>query len=238
MKPMHRLLTLALVFCSVPLAARTDDAPVLLGGAPAPLQQSKTRGELARAAGILNAQLAYVTSVEGELALARLAKKTLAAGAAGAGGILTFDDPGFSVCGFGETAPVHGVVEGVAIQGRVPHGGAILDDCANFGVSALSFPNFLAFNSGATYQPGVFARLPESFQLPGTFSSVSVPLSGGGEPGYPMSIVAFGPSGIVDSVDLVTTSGWVTHTVSGPGITGFLLLGSPLWLVVDDVQYQ
>ena len=75
MKPMHRLLTVALVFGSVPLAGRTENAPVLLAGAEEALvTQGKTPGELARAEGILRAQLAYVASAEGELALARLAR--------------------------------------------------------------------------------------------------------------------------------------------------------------------
>jgi hypothetical protein len=238
MKPMHRLLTVALVFGSVPLAARTDDAPVLLAGAEEALvPQGKTPGELARAEGILRAQLAYVASAEGELALARLARNTLKAGAQGAGGVVTFDENA-GVCSFNQTQAVNGVVEAVTIRGRFPNGGAILDECSNFGVSALSSPNFLAFNIGAAYTGGAVPRLPELFQLPGTYSSISVSLSGGHQPGYPMSIVAFGPGGIVDSVDLVTSSGWETHTLSGSGISGFVLLGDPLTLVVDDVQYQ
>ena len=237
MKPMHRLLTVALVFGSVPLAARTDDASVLLGGVEEALvPHGKTPGELARAEGILRAQQAYVASADGELALARLARNNLKAGA-GAGGVVTFDENA-GVCPFSQTQAVHGVVEGVTIRGRFPNGGAILDQCSNFGVSALSSPNFLAFNNGTAYLGGGVPKLPELFQLPGTYSSISVPLSGGHEPGYPMSIVAFGPGGIVDSVDLVTSSGWETHTLSGSGISGFVLLGDPLYLVVDDVQYQ
>jgi hypothetical protein len=235
MKTMHRWVTLALVFCSVPLAGRTDDAQVVLGGTHDPVTQGKTRGELARAEGILRAQLAYVASAEGELALARLARNSMAAGAQGGSGIVTFD-VNYAPCTFGEA--VNGVVEGVTIHGRSPHGGEILDGCSNFGISPLSYPNFLAFNNTAGYPGGGVPQLPEVFLLEGTYSSISVPLSSGAHPSDPLSIVAFGPGGIVDSANVVTSQAWTTHTLSGPGISGFVLLGNPAFLLVDDVQYQ
>lgn len=237
MRTRNHLLAIALLLCSVPLPARTDDAQLPHGGSLDPGVRTTTPGELARAAGILKAQLTCVASAEGRLALARLARETPAAEAQAGGGIVTFDASA-APCPFSDTQAVNGLVEGVTIRGRFPNGGAILDECSNFGIGALSPPNFLAFNNTVSYTAGGVPELPELVLLEGTYSSVSVPLSGGAAPGYPMSIVAFGPGGIVDSVSLVTTSGWATHTLSGPGITGFVLLGDPQWLLVDDVQYQ
>jgi hypothetical protein len=237
MKTLHHCLAFGLVLCSAPLPARTEIAPIHVAGSDEPALPGESRGAIARAAGIQRAQLALVGSAEGELALARLARESLAAGAAGAGGIVTFDMHA-APCAFSDTQAVNGLVEGVTIRGRFPNGGAILDTCSNFGVAPLSGSNFLAFNNTVSYPPGGVPQLPEIFFLGGTYSSVSVPLSGGFQPGYPMTIVAFGPAGLVDSVDLVTTSGWATHTLSGAGISGILLVGDPLYLVVDDVQYQ
>jgi hypothetical protein len=237
MRILHPFLALGLVLCSAPLPARTDVARVPVGGSLEPVPAIQSRGELARATGILRAQQAWVASAGGQLALARLAQKTLAAGGPGGGGIVTFDALN-APCGFSNTQPVNGLVEGVEIRGRFPNGGAILDTCSNFGVAPLSLPNFLAFNSTVGYGQGGSAVLPEVFLFGGAYSSVTVPLSGGYESGYPVSIVAFGRAGIVDSVDLITGPDWTTHTLGGTGITGIAVLGDPLYLVIDDVQYQ
>ena len=115
-------------------------------------------------------------------------------------------------------------------------GGAILDDCSNFGVSPLSAPNFLAFNNGSIHQTGV-PKLPQIIAFPGGVSTVTLSVSGGGNAGVPMAIVAIGPGGVQDVQILMTTSGWTSHSVSGT-INLIALVGNPPWLVVDNIDAQ
>jgi hypothetical protein len=59
-------------------------------------------------------------------------------------------------------------------------GGAILNQSSNFGVSALSTPNFLAFNHDSFLNDGGIPRGPETATFSFDVSTVSIFASGGG----------------------------------------------------------
>src|SRR5215211_3584187 len=64
-------------------------------------------------------------------------------------GLIDFDDV-TAPCRFDHTTALRNY-HGVRFTGASPdNGGAILDECANFGVTGYSPPNFLAFNCGTT----------------------------------------------------------------------------------------
>ncbi|MDH3467738.1 MAG: hypothetical protein OES26_17820, partial [Gammaproteobacteria bacterium] len=64
---------------------------------------------------------------------------------------------------------------------------------------------------------------------------VCMALSGGNMAGATMAIVAVGPGGVQDVQVLVTSAGFVTHTVTGTHISRLLLVGNPPSLVVDNI---
>ena len=138
-------------------------------------------------------------------------------------------------CHFIDTAPLRGAFQGAFFAAPGLDGGATLDECSNFGVNALSPPNFLAFNNAASYTTGGVAKLPEIIAIPGGAIRVSMALSGGNMAGATMAIVAVGPGGVQDVQVLVTSAGFVTHTVTGTHISRLLLVGNPPSLVVDNI---
>jgi len=197
-------------------------------------------GSAARSEGLLRARVRTFLSPEGEAHLARLARASGARAAPAGGGVVTFDRSP-APCLFVNTQPLAGTVEGVLVKGRAPNGAAILHECSQFGVAPLSGVNFLAFNREVAYSTGGLASAPELFLFPGEFTSVRVPIASGVPPTEPLALIAFGPRGIVAGKTLRTTEGWATHTLSGEGITGLLILDAgdtESDFVVDDIRYD
>ena len=86
--------------------------------------------------------------------------------------------------------------------------GAILNECSNFGVNAYSPPNFLAFNRTLTYTAGGVPKTPELILVGPNRSTVTFYASGGARSGYPLGIVALGPSGVIGMQTITTASTW------------------------------
>ena len=148
-----------------------------------------------------------------------------------------FDDV-TAPCLFSDTeGPLYGRHQNAFFSGFNGNGGAILDQCSNFGVDAFSQPNFLAFNRLNNPPPGAFI-LPELIVVGPDKSNVSLWVSGGALSGYPIAAIAIGQHAVKGMVTTTTTSDWVQLTLSAPGIQSVLLVGNPAWLVVDNIEAQ
>ena len=91
-------------------------------------------------------------------------------------GHIDFDDATAS-CTFAATVALTTGYAGIGAVFSGPgglDGGAILDQCGNFGVSGYSPPNFLAFNLGATLSNGGIPQGPETVVFSQAVDTVSV----------------------------------------------------------------
>lgn len=153
------------------------------------------------------------------------------------GGVTNFDNVN-APCLFGETTPLLGLEQFALFFAPLPNGGAILNECSNFGVNALTPPNFLAFNNTSTYEAGGIPRTPELIVVGQNKSTVSLWVSGGSSPGFLLAVVALGNDRVQEIVTTTTSPGWVQIFLKRPGIEAVALVGNPLWLVVDDIEAQ
>ncbi len=186
-------------------------------------------------------QLDAVFSPAGEEALRRAALAPPRVPLAHSRSVFIDFDQVSAPCLFVETKPLAGSFLHLAsFFGREGNGGAVIDQCGNFGLNARSQPNFLAFNNSlfpGIYLSGGVAKLPELILFGEGHVEVTLHLSHGGfTTPSPLSIVAFGPGGIEDMEMFMTTSAWVAHTLTGTNISGIMLLGDPDYLVVDDIS--
>jgi hypothetical protein len=101
-------------------------------------------------------------------------------------GVTNFDNVA-APCDFSDTTPLLGPEQFAFFLAPPPNGGAILNECAMFGIDAHSPPNFLAFNNTATYTSGGIPATPELIVLdrPST-SSVSFWVSCGSNVSTPV----------------------------------------------------
>jgi hypothetical protein len=153
-------------------------------------------------------------------------------------GVTNFDDV-TAPCDFVDTTALRGTEQSAYFQAPGTDGGGILNECSDFGgIDAHSPPNFLAFNNATTYTSGGVPRTPELILVGPNRSSVSLWVSGGGTPGYPLAVAALSPGGVQGIVTTVTTSQWVQLTIAGTGISAIALVGNPQVLLVDDIQAQ
>ncbi len=140
---------------------------------------------------------------------------------------LSFDGTG-APCTFGQTSALASY-GGVSFSG----GGAILNQCGNFGVGALSGTDFLAFNTG-TYATG-----PEVIDFLGLVSSVSVHVGSGSS--YSFTLTGFdgagGSGSVVDTISLSNTGGqYVFLSIAGLGIQSAVLSSQGQYWVADDLS--
>jgi hypothetical protein len=153
------------------------------------------------------------------------------------GGITNFDNVN-APCDFDETTPLLGLEQFAVFFAPAPNGGAILNECGNFGINPLTPPNFLAFNNTSAYLSGGIPRTPELIFMGKNKTAVSLWLSGGSMSGFFMSVVALGVEGVEEIVTTTTSPEWVQINLAGAGIEAIALVGNPLWLVVDNIEAQ
>ena len=120
-------------------------------------------------------------------------------------------------------------------------GGAILNQSGNFGVNALSSPNFLAFNrgEGVTLSDGGRPIDPETITFASPVTSVSIFAAGGALPGT-FEMEAFDEFSASVDIDTVTTADFAQLTVSGPGIVRVVLgeQTGKLTFVYDNLEFN
>jgi hypothetical protein len=153
-------------------------------------------------------------------------------------GVTNFDNVS-APCGFAFTTPLLGPEQSAGFKAPPPNGGAILNECGNFGINAHSPPNFLAFNTSALYTSGGVPETPELIVLaqPST-TSVSLWVSCGSNISAPLGVIAYGPNGVLGVVIVRLNDTWQQVTLTAPGIISFSLLGDPPILLVDDILSQ
>lgn len=145
-------------------------------------------------------------------------------------------------CLFVQTTPIREqyALLGVHFSGPdASSGGAILDQCSNFGVSAASGTNFLAFNATATYTSVGTPASPETITFDSPVSAVSM-LASGGFTSSPGQLTAFGMTNNLLAADseILPQGSYVTLQVSsGAGIRKVVLTGPSLF-VVDNLSFS
>jgi len=121
------------------------------------------------------------------------------------------------------------------------NGGAILDQCSNFGVTGQSAPNFLAFNAGAPMSDGGIPKLPELFVFLSPVSSVQMNAGVGFGTTGNVVIIAMDSAGSFAGFDVIgVASALQTLTVTASDIKLVILaatLSSPI-LVVDNLAFS
>jgi len=159
---------------------------------------------------------------------------------AGAAARVDFDDVENAPANFGEAAPLYDryASRGVTFTGpNEASGGAILNETSSFGVTGHSPPNFLAFNTEASYLgTGGTPSGPEtmSFGRPAKSASIKV---GSATPGT-VTLTALDGSQTVDESSTPTSTAVTLLTVAAPRITSVRLSFTSTQLVADDLDYD
>jgi len=141
-------------------------------------------------------------------------------------------------CGFAGTTPLREeyALLGLHFFGPGPwDGGAVLDQCGNFGISPRSGVDFLAFNSGGAGLPNNGTpRPPEEIQFDQRITQASIWVGYGSSVSVRMD--AFdGP--LLVGTNTVQTQNWAQLTVSAPGGFTRVVLTSPSTVfVLDDLS--
>jgi hypothetical protein len=92
-------------------------------------------------------------------------------------------------------------------------GGAILDQKGNFGVAALSGPNFLAFNRGIPMMDGGNPQDPEIITFDMLATNISI-FAAGGHDIKTFLMEGFDADGMLVASDTVITQGWAELEVA------------------------
>ena len=171
------------------------------------------------------------------------------AGGARAGVIITFDLDAFgnvitAPCNFFQTTALRDLYAplGVTFAGSGPNdGGAILDQCGNFGVPAFNGTNFLAFNRNAEMQDGGIATDPQIIIFDPAASVVSIWVAGGNQNGS-FLMEAFDVNDMLVDSDSVVTQGYSQLSVSAQAIKRVVLTETSLdtdeYWVFDHLQFE
>ena len=162
----------------------------------------------------------------------------LLAGLSAAQTTIDFDNltPG---CNFiGENAlSTEYLAQGVEFQGPGGlDGGAVLDECGNFGVSGHSSPNFLAFNTGSGLASGGTPAGPETLLF--TPAATYVSFLGGSASAGTVTATAYDASGIQVDQDVIATGSTLSLFELNGAIAEVVISFSGSVLVVDDLYFE
>ena len=114
-------------------------------------------------------------------------------------------------CFFAGANHLQGKFGGAKFAGTHGNGGAIMNECANFGVSNYSPPNFLGFNCNTFTLDGVTPKLPETIKLGRTDAQTGTTfyLASGESVGKSVHILASSADGL--------TSGYLDYPLAAEG---------------------
>ena len=151
--------------------------------------------------------------------------------------LLDFDDV-TAPCYFANTVRLTNAYAGLGILFQGPggnDGGAVLNECGNFGVSGHSSPNFLAFNTGLTLSDGGVARGPETLHFDPPVVAVQAMVGAGSGSA---TLNAYNAAGdLVDSDTIALVSTLSPISVAAPGITRVVLSSTNAIFVLDDLAF-
>ncbi len=115
-------------------------------------------------------------------------------------------------------------------------GGAVIDECGNFGVSGQSSPNFLAFNTGATMADGGIPQGPETLTFSPPVNHVQI--NAGQNLAATIQLECFDAGMTSLGVDsLVAANLLETLQVTAPGIESCTLSFTGRVAVFDDLAF-
>jgi hypothetical protein len=142
---------------------------------------------------------------------------------------INFDGTG-APCAFIQTSPLTNAYagQGVLFSG----GGAILNQCSNFGLNARSGTDFLAFNT-ATYATG-----PEVFSFTNPISMFSI-FAGSGSAGVYAATAYDANNQLLFTNSIIGTPGaYGELTLSGSGISRVQITSTQTGYVFDDLSFS
>jgi hypothetical protein len=152
--------------------------------------------------------------------------------------ILNFDDVENAPTAFSNANPVRERFEALGIDFSAPgnDGGTVLQSNGSSGISGISPPNALFFNTAATMENGGKPRLPQDllFRQPVRYVQFNV----GDASGTTITAEAFNTdSDSVDLVNIVPTTAMQTVILEGRHISKVVLSGGGGAQVVDDIAF-
>lgn len=154
--------------------------------------------------------------------------------------LINFDDVG-APCTFGQTTRLSEQYAPLGVHFYGPgenDGGAILNQCSNFGVSAASGVNFLAFNRDVLWLNGGVPKDPETILFDYLMTDVSIYVAGGYGPST-FTMGAYNSANILVDTDTITTTDWGPLSVSSAGGIKYVVLqeiGSDNAFVYDNLS--
>jgi len=155
--------------------------------------------------------------------------------------VINFDDAGAS-CVFMQTIHLSEQYASLGVHFQGPggnDGGAILNQCGNFGVSAASGVNFLAFNRNALLSDGGVPKDPETILFDYLMTDVSIYAAGGNWPST-FTMQAYNSINILVDTDTITTTDWGPLSVSSAAGIKYVILqeiGGDNAFVYDDISF-
>jgi V8-like Glu-specific endopeptidase len=178
--------------------------------------------------------------VPGELPLELAAPQQRGrAGDASCGGTLIDFDDDYAVCAFELTTRLttRYAEQGVIFEGPGGRdGGAVLNTCANLGISGHSGDNVLAFNSAASLSDGGVPQGPQTLRFPSPVSSIQVMAAsptGSGD----LTVAAYRGAVQVASRTIPLSSTMAPVLVLGGGITHAVITSTAPSFALDDVCF-
>jgi hypothetical protein len=155
--------------------------------------------------------------------------------------VINFDDVSAS-CVFVQTIHLSEQYFSLGVHFQGPggnDGGAILNQCGNFGVPAASGVNFLAFNRNALLSDGGVPKDPETILFDYLMTDVSIYATGGDRPST-FTMQAYNSVNILVDTDTITTADWGPLSVSWAGGIKYVILqeiGGDNVFVYDNLSF-
>jgi len=116
-------------------------------------------------------------------------------------------------------------------------GGAILDECSNYGVTGFSAPNFLAFNSNNTMSDGGVPRTPEVITFDHAVTDFQINAGVGGVSGAVTIEARNSQDAVVGTDSINLASGMQTLSVSGNDICAVIVTSTAFAFALDDMAF-
>jgi hypothetical protein len=154
------------------------------------------------------------------------------------GGTLINFDAAYAPCGFGMTTRLttQYLDQGVIFEGSGIDGGAVLNQCAGFGVSGHSGQNLLAFNTASRLADGGTPQGPQTLRFTTPVSSVQV-LAGSATSTGTITLRAYKGEQLVATRVASLTTTMAPLLVVASGITRAVITSTAPSFVVDDLCF-